>query len=158
MASIQPFLWYTDKAEEAANFYASLLPDSKIDAIWTLDVDTPSGPPGSVKVVEFTLAGRPFTAMSAGPLDPFNHAISLFVTVDTQAEIDKLWEGLSAGGRKEQCGWLQDKYGIYWQIVPAIHMEMMKDKDPARRKRVTEAMMKMTKFIIADIQKAYDGR
>lgn len=158
MTSIKPFLWYTDKAEEAANFYASLLPKSRVDNVWTLPVDSPSGPPGSVKIVEFTLVGQPFVAMSAGPLDPFNHAISLFVTVDTQAEIDKLWEGLSAGGKKKECGWLQDKYGLNWQIVPAIHMEMMKDKDPAKRKRVAEAMMKMSKFVIADIQKAYDGK
>lgn len=158
MAEIKPFIWYTKEAEEAAKFYASLLPNSKVDSVWTLPVESPSGPPGSVKVVEFTLVGRPFVAMSAGPLDPHNHAISLFVTVDTQAEIDKLWEGLSEGGRKEQCGWLQDRYGIYWQIIPRIHMEMMKDKDPAKVKRVAEAMMEMTKFDIAALQKAYDGK
>ncbi len=158
MPSIQPFLWYTDKAEEAAHFYAKLLPNSKVDYVSALPVDTPSGPAGSVKIVEFTLVGRPFMAMSAGPLDPFNHAISLMVVVDTQAEIDKLWEGLSEGGKKDQCGWLQDKYGIYWQIIPKVHFEMMKDKDPAKAKRVVEAMMKMTKFVIADLQKAFDGK
>ena len=158
MPSIQPFLWYNKEAEEAANFYAGLLPNSKVGHISALPVDTPSGPAGSVKVVEFALVGQPFMAMSAGPLDPFNHAISLMVIVDTQAEIDRLWEGLSEGGKKVECGWLQDKYGLYWQIVPAIHFEMMKDKDPAKVKRVTEAMLKMTKFVIADLQKAYDGK
>lgn len=158
MQSIKPCLWYMEKAEEAAKFYASLVPNSKVDHVSSLPVETPSGPPGSVKVVEFTLNGQPFLAMSAKGPDSFNMAISLMIVVDTQAEIDKLWEGLSEGGKKLECGWLQDKYGVRWQVTPAIHFEMMKDKDPAKVKRVLEAMLKMTKFVIADLQKAYDGR
>jgi predicted 3-demethylubiquinone-9 3-methyltransferase (glyoxalase superfamily) len=96
--------------------------------------------------------------MSAKGPDSFNMAISLMIVVDTQAEIDKLWEGLSEGGQKLECGWVRDKYGVSWQITPALHLEMMKDKDPAKVKRVTEAMLKMQKFVIADLQKAYDGK
>ncbi len=157
MAEITPFLWYNKEAEEAAHFYAGLLPNSKVDGVWALPVDSPSGPAGSVKVVEFTLMGRPFMAMSAGPLDPFNHAVSFMVTCDSQAEIDRLWEGLSKGGKTIECGWLEDKYGLKWQIVPTVHFEMMRDKDPAKVKRVAEAMMKMKKFDIAALQKAYNG-
>lgn len=158
MAEITPFLWYNREAEEAAHFYASLLPNSKVDHVMALPVDSPSGPAGSVKIVEFTLMGRPFMAMSAGPLDPFNHAVSFMVTCDSQAEIDRLWDGLSKGGKTIECGWLEDKYGLKWQIVPTVHFEMMRDKDPAKVKRVAEAMMKMKKFDIAALQKAFDGK
>jgi predicted 3-demethylubiquinone-9 3-methyltransferase (glyoxalase superfamily) len=108
-------------------------------------------------VVEFTLAGQPFIAMSAGPLDPFNHAISMMVNCADQAEIDRLWEALSEGGSVEQCGWLKDRYGVSWQIVPAEFGEMMKDEDKAKVRRVAEAMMKMVKFDIAGLRRAYNG-
>ena len=157
MAKIVPCLWYTDKAEEAAAFYVSLLPDSRIDNVSTLPADTPSGPEGSVQVVEFTLAGQPFMAMTAGPLDPFNHAISFMVNCDDQAEIDRLWAALSKGGTVEQCGWLKDRYGVSWQIVPTVLGEMMKDRDRAKVRRATQAMLKMVKFDIAELQKAYRG-
>jgi predicted 3-demethylubiquinone-9 3-methyltransferase (glyoxalase superfamily) len=157
MAKITPCLWYTDKAEEAARFYVSLLPDSRIDNVSTLPADTPSGPEGSVQVVEFTLAGQPFMAMTAGPLDPFNHAISFMVNCDDQAEIDRLWAALSKGGTVEQCGWLKDRYGVSWQIVPTVLGEMMKDKDRAKVRRATQAMLKMVKFDIPELQKAYRG-
>jgi predicted 3-demethylubiquinone-9 3-methyltransferase (glyoxalase superfamily) len=157
MAKITPCLWYTDKAEEAARFYVSLLPDSRIDNVSTLPADTPSGPEGSVQVVEFTLAGQPFMAMTAGPLDPFNHAISFMVNCDDQAEIDRLWAALSKGGTVEQCGWLKDRYGVSWQIVPTVLGEMMKDKDRAKVRRATQAMLKMVKFDIAELQQAYRG-
>lgn len=147
-----------DKAEEAAAFYVSLFPDSKIDKVWALQTDSPSGPAGSVKVVEFTLAGRPFSAMSAGPLDPFNHAVSLMVMCDSQEEIDRLWAAFKNGGQEEQCGWIKDRYGLLWQIVPSIMSEMMGDPDRAKAKRTAEAMMKMVKLDIAALKKAYEGK
>lgn len=111
-AKITPHLWFAEKAVEAATFYVSLFPDSRVDAVAPLPVDTPSGPAGSVKVVEFTLAGQPFLAIEAGPLDPFNHAISFHVNCTDQAEVDRLWDALGAGGTFEQCGWLKDRYGV----------------------------------------------
>ena len=157
MSRIIPSLWYTDKAEEAAAFYASILPNSKVDSVTALPAESPSGPAGSVKVVEFTLLGQPFMAISAGPLDPFNHAVSFIVECADQAEIDRLWNALGAGGQIEQCGWLRDRYGLCWQIVPKVLGEMMKDPDRARAKRVAEAMLKMVKLDIAGLKKAYDG-
>ncbi len=157
MSKIIPHLWYTDKAEEAAAFYASVLPNSKVDSVTPLAADTPSGPAGSVKVVEFTLMGQPFMAISAGPLDTFNHSISFLVLCDDQAEIDRIWAAFSQGGQVERCGWLKDRYGLSWQVVPAVLGRMMKDPDRARAKRVAEAMLKMVKFDIAALQKAYDG-
>ena len=156
-SKITPCLWYVDKAEEAARFYVSLLPDSRIDSVTALPVDSPSGPAGSVKVVEFTLAGQSFLAMSAGPLDPFNHAISLMVNCEDQAEIDRLWDALSQGGSIEQCGWLKDRYGVSWQIAPAEFGEMIKDPDRAKAARAAEAMMQMVKFDIAALRKAFAG-
>jgi predicted 3-demethylubiquinone-9 3-methyltransferase (glyoxalase superfamily) len=154
---IIPHLWYTDNAEEAASFYASVLPNSKVDGVTALPVESPSGPAGSVKVVEFTLVGQPFMAISAGPLDEFNHSISFVVECDDQAEIDRLWEALSDGGKVEQCGWLKDRYGLSWQIVPASLGPMMKDPDRSRAKRVAEAMLKMIKLDIDGLQKAYQS-
>jgi predicted 3-demethylubiquinone-9 3-methyltransferase (glyoxalase superfamily) len=157
MAKIKPFLWYTKEAEEAAAFYASVLPNSKVDSVTTLPTDTPSGPAGSVKVVEFTLVGQPFMAISAGPLDPFNHAVSFIVECDDQAQIDRLWDALSKGGQKEQCGWLKDRYGLFWQIVAKEMGAMMKDPDRTRAKRVADAMLKMVKLDLAELKKAYAG-
>jgi predicted 3-demethylubiquinone-9 3-methyltransferase (glyoxalase superfamily) len=157
MAKIVPSLWYVKDAEQAARFYTSLLPDSRVDSVTTLPADTPSGPEGSVQVVEFTLAGQPFLAVNAGPLDPFNHAISFIINCADQAEVDRLWAALSEGGKVEQCGWLKDRYGVSWQIVPTVFGEMMKDKDRAKVRRVTQAMLKMVKFDIAALQKAYSG-
>ncbi len=158
MSKIVPFLWYTEKAEEAAAFYASVLPNSRVDSVTALPADTPSGPAGSVMVVEFTLMGQPFMAIGAGPLDAFNHSVSFVIQCDSQAEIDRLWAAMSAGGKTEQCGWLRDRYGLFWQIVPAVLGEMMKDPDRARAKRVTEAMLTMTKLDIDGLTKAYEGR
>lgn len=149
-------LWYAEKAAEAARFYVSLFPNSRIDSVTTIPVETPSGPPGSVEVVDFTLAGQPFQAISAGPLDPFNHAISFVVNCDDQAEIDRYWQALSDGGTVEQCGWLRDRYGVSWQIVPTVLGEMMTDADRKRVGRVMEAMLKMVKLDIAQLQAAYD--
>jgi predicted 3-demethylubiquinone-9 3-methyltransferase (glyoxalase superfamily) len=157
VAKIVPHLWYADKAEEAAAFYASLLPDSRVDSVTTLPADTPSGPAGSVQIVEFTLAGQPFLALNAGPLDPFNHAISFVINCDDQAEIDRLWDALGEGGSIEQCGWLKDRYGVSWQIVPTVLGELMRDKDPAKTRRVAEAMLKMVKLDIEGLRRAYEG-
>jgi predicted 3-demethylubiquinone-9 3-methyltransferase (glyoxalase superfamily) len=158
ISKIVPHLWFADRAVEAANFYVSLLPDSRVDAVTPVPVDTPSGPAGSVKVVEFTLAGQQFMAIEAGPLDPFNHAISFLVNCDDQAEVDRLWEALSAGGTVEQCGWLKDRYGVSWQIVPAVLGEMMKDRDRERSRRVMQAVLGMKKLDIAALRRAYGGR
>jgi predicted 3-demethylubiquinone-9 3-methyltransferase (glyoxalase superfamily) len=123
-----------------------------------MPADSPAGPAGSVQVVEFTLEGQPFLAINAGPLDPFNHAISFVINCDDQAEVDRLWDALSEGGSTEQCGWLKDRYGVSWQIVPRVLSEMMKDRDQARGRRVAEAMLKMVKLDIRKLQEAYDGR
>jgi predicted 3-demethylubiquinone-9 3-methyltransferase (glyoxalase superfamily) len=157
-SKIVPHLWFADRAVEAANFYASLFPNSRVDSVTAIPADTPSGPTGSVKVVEFTLAGQPFMAIEAGPLDPFNHAISFLVNCDDQAEVDRLWEALSAGGTIEQCGWLKDRYGLSWQIVPTALGEMMRDKDRSRAGRVMQAMLGMKKLDIRGLRAAYEGR
>ena len=156
---IFPFLWYAKEAEEAARFYASIFPDSHVDSVATMQSESPSGPPGSVKVVDFTLLGQRFQAMTAGPHDPFNDAVSFVVLCSDQAELDRYWNALLAnGGKPQACGWLMDRYGVRWQITPEILPEMMKDTDKARSKRVTDAMLKMIKLDIATLQAAYDGR
>lgn len=154
MPTLTPFLWYSREAEEAANFYASIFPDSRVDRVYTMPAESPSGPAGSVTVVEFTVLGRPLQAMSAGPLDPFNHAISFVVTCDTQAEIDKYWDALLVGGMPEACGWLKDRYSLSWQIVPKVMFELMSDPDREKAKRASEAMLKMVKFDIAELKRA----
>jgi predicted 3-demethylubiquinone-9 3-methyltransferase (glyoxalase superfamily) len=154
-SKIVPHLWFVDNAVEAANFYVSLFPNSRVDSVTPIPADTPSGPAGSIPVVEFTLAGQPFMAISAGPLDPFNHAISFLVNCEDQAEVDRLWDALGAGGTIEMCGWLKDRYGVSWQIVPAVLGEMMKDPDRDRARRVMEAMLQMKKLDIAHLEQAY---
>ena len=155
MQKIVPFLWYAKEAEEAAAFYASIFPNSRVGKVTALPSESPSGPPGSVKIVEFTLFGQPFVAMTAGPLDPFNHAISFVVNCDDQAEIDRYWNALlQGGGHAEQCGWLKDRYGLSWQIVPTVLGEMMAEPDRAKAKRAADAMMKMVKIDIAALKKA----
>jgi len=156
---ITPFLWYATEAEEAAEFYTRIFPDSRIVRDTTMQSESPSGPPGSVKVVEFVLFGQTFTAMSAGPLDPFNHAISFVVSCDTQDELDRYWNALlEGGGAPEQCGWLKDRFGLSWQIVPTVLGKMMSDADKSRSKRTSDAMMKMVKLDIAALKAAYEGR
>ena len=157
-AKIFPFLWYAKDAEAAAKFYASIFPDSRVDRVTTMMSESPSGPPGSVKVVDFTLLGQRFQAMTAGPHDEFNDAISITVLCDDQAEIDRYWDALiSGGGKPVACGWLNDRYGLRWQIVPARMEEMMADPDKARSKRVTDAMLQMIKLDIATLERAYRG-
>ena len=157
VSKVVPFLWYAKEAEEAIRLYASLIPNSSVDNVWFLQADSPSGPPGSVKIVEFTLGGVQFDAMEAGQMDQFNHAVSFVINCDDQAEVDRLWDALGEGGSYEACGWLKDKYGVSWQIVPTELFEMMKDKDKARVKRVSEAMLKMVKLEVAPLRKAYEG-
>jgi predicted 3-demethylubiquinone-9 3-methyltransferase (glyoxalase superfamily) len=154
---ITPHLWYAKEAEEAARFYASIFPDSRVDRVTPLPTASPSGPAGSVKMVEFTLFGQSFLAISAGPLDPFNHAISFVVNCDNQAEIDRYWDALLTGGAVEQCGWLKDKYGVSWQIVPTVLGRMMADPDRDKARRTAEAMLKMVKLDIAGLKAAYEG-
>lgn len=152
---IVPYLWFEKEAVEAANFYVSLFPDSRVDSVSPLQADSPSGPAGSVQTVQFTLAGQPFMAISAGPLDPFNHAISFFVNCDDQAEVDRLWDALAEDGTIEQCGWLRDRWGVSWQIVPTALGRLMSDSDPERVRRVAEAMLQMKKLDIAGLEAAY---
>jgi predicted 3-demethylubiquinone-9 3-methyltransferase (glyoxalase superfamily) len=159
MQKITPFLWYAKEAEEAAKFYASIFPNSRVNRVVSMPSESPSGPPGSVKVVEFELFGQSFTGMTAGQMDPFNHAISFVVSCEDQAEVDRYWNGLlEDGGKPEACGWLKDRYGVSWQIVPRALGEMMKDKDKIKVRRVAQAMLKMVKLDIAGLKAAYDGR
>ena len=153
MQKITPFLWFDSQAEQAAKFYTSIFKNSKITSLHNLGNDSP-GPTKNVTIVTFQIEGQNFMAINGGPLFKFSSAISLYVECQTQAEIDNLWEKLSEGGEKQQCGWLIDKYGITWQIVPAVLGELMNSKDAAASRRVMEAMLKMTKFDIAELQRA----
>ncbi len=154
---IVPHLWYAKDAEQAAKLYTSLFPDSRIDRVTPMAADSPSGPAGSVVTVEFTLFGQSFMAITAGPLEPFNHAISFVVHCDTQAELDKYWNALLEGGSTEPCGWLKDRFGVSWQIVPSILGELLASPDRQKAKRATEAMLKMGKLDIAGLQAAFEG-
>jgi predicted 3-demethylubiquinone-9 3-methyltransferase (glyoxalase superfamily) len=157
-SKIYPHFWYAREAEEAAKFYASIFPDSQVDRVTALPSESPSGPPGSVKVVDFTLFGQRIQAMTAGPHDEFNDAMSLVVLCKDQAELDRYWNAIQEGGGKPQaCGWITDRWGVRWQIVPAAMDEMMRDKDTARLKRVADAMLKMVKLDLAVLEKAYRG-
>jgi predicted 3-demethylubiquinone-9 3-methyltransferase (glyoxalase superfamily) len=152
---ITPFLWFNQEAEEAVNFYVSLFKDSKILSVSRYG-DSGPGPKGSVMVVSFQLAGQKFTALNGGPHFKFTEAVSLFVDCESQEEVDTLWSKLTAnGGQESQCGWLKDRYGLSWQIVPTRFMQMMQDKDPKRTQRVMQAMMTMKKFDLARLEQAY---
>jgi len=151
---IVPHLWFDKEAKEAARFYCSIFPDSKVNSITKLH-DTPSG---ECDVVSFTLSGQAFMAISAGLLFRFNEAISFIVHCDTQEEINYYWELLSAVPEAEQCGWLKDKFGLSWQIVPAVLDEMMQDEDPERVARITQAFLTMKKFDVAVLYSAYNNK
>ena len=157
MPKITPFLWFDHQAEEAANFYVSIFKNSKILEISRYGEIGP-GPKGSVMTVTFQLDGHEFIALNGGPHFKFTEAISFSVDCKTQKEVDDYWEALSAGGEKSQCGWLKDKYGLSWQINPAILGEMLSDPDPEKSQRVMTAMLKMQKIDMETLQKAYDGR
>jgi predicted 3-demethylubiquinone-9 3-methyltransferase (glyoxalase superfamily) len=155
-SKIYTFLWYAKEAEEAAKYYASIFPDSRVERVTPLLSESPSGPPGSVKVVDFTLFGQRFQAMTAGPHHEFNDAISIVVECADQAELDRYWNALlEGGGQAQACGWLIDRFGLRWQIVPAILGEYMRDRDPVRSKKVSDAMLTMIKLDIATLEKAY---
>jgi predicted 3-demethylubiquinone-9 3-methyltransferase (glyoxalase superfamily) len=155
MQKITPFLWFDDKAEEAANFYTSVFKNSKIMSISRYGESGPR-PEGMVMTVTFQLDGQQFTALNGGPEFKFTEAISFFVSCETQEEVDELWEKLSDGGEEGQCGWLKDKYGVSWQIVPTALMEMLQDKDDGRSGRVMEAMLQMQKIDIKALARAYE--
>jgi predicted 3-demethylubiquinone-9 3-methyltransferase (glyoxalase superfamily) len=155
---IVPHLWYAKEAAEAARFYATVFPDSHVDRVISLPADSPSGPAGSVDVVEFTLFGQTFRAISAGPHDSFNDAVSFMVNCTSQAEVDRYWNALlENGGKPQACGWIIDKYGVRWQIMPTVLGDMITDPDRAKAKRVTEAMLKQVKIDIAKLEAAYRG-
>jgi len=153
MNKITPFLWFDDKAEEAMNFYVSIFKNSKVLGISRYGKDAPY-PEGTAFVVTFQLDGQEVMALNAGPQFKFTEAISMYVNCETQEEVDTLWEKLSEGGEKSQCGWLKDKYGLSWQIVPTALGELLGDKDPEKANRVMQAMLKMTKIDIYVLQQA----
>jgi len=157
MQKITPFLWFDGNAEEAVNFYTSILKNSRIVNMSRYGEGAPA-PKGTVISATFILEGQEFMALNGGPMFTFSPAISFFVKCETQDEIDTLWEKLSAGGKKERCGWLKDKFGVSWQIIPPVLGEMLQDKDPQRAQRVMQAMMQMDKIDIKKLKQAYDQK
>ena len=159
MSKICPCLWFDGEAEEAATLYVSLLPDSGIETIQRNSVDSPAGKAGSVLVVEFTLAGQRFMALNGGMRMEYTHAVSFKIDCKDQAEVDHLWDALSSnGGSVERCGWLRDRYGLSWQIVPSVLPELLGGPDRAGAQRAMQAMLKMVKLDIAELKKAYEGK
>ncbi len=154
MQKITPFLWFNGNAEEAANFYISIFKNAKMGRV-TRYGDAGPGPKGTAMSVTFVLDGQEFYALNGGPQFSFTPAISFFVNCETQEEVDDLWEKLSAGGRKDRCGWLQDKFGLSWQIIPTALGQMLRDKDPEKSKCVMQAMLQMTKIEIEGLKRAY---
>jgi predicted 3-demethylubiquinone-9 3-methyltransferase (glyoxalase superfamily) len=150
MPRITPFLWFDDKAEEAMNHYISIFKNGKVLGAHRAD--------GKVLTVTFELEGQRFMGLNGGPLFRFTEAVSLFVDCDTQEEVDELWEKLSAGGEKGKCGWLKDKYGLSWQIIPKALMQLMSDPDRRKSNAVMQAMLKMNKIVIEDLKKAYESK
>jgi predicted 3-demethylubiquinone-9 3-methyltransferase (glyoxalase superfamily) len=157
MSKITPCLWFDGQAEEAAKFYVSLLPDSHVDRTVRSPGDTPSGPEGSVLLVEFTLAGQQFTALNGGPQFTFNESISFVIECESQEEVDRLWQALSSDESAEQCGWLKDRYGLSWQIIPSALPRLLTDPDAAKAKRVMTAMLAMKKIDITELERAGSG-
>jgi predicted 3-demethylubiquinone-9 3-methyltransferase (glyoxalase superfamily) len=157
MQKITPFLWFDNNAEEAMKLYVSIFKNSKVVSVTRYGEAGP-GPKGTVMVTEFQLDGQEFVALNGGPRFKFTEAISLVVNCETQEEVDEFWEKLSEGGEKSRCGWLKDKYGLSWQIVPTILGKLMQDKDPEKSKRVMEAMLQMDRIDIERLKQAYDGR
>jgi predicted 3-demethylubiquinone-9 3-methyltransferase (glyoxalase superfamily) len=156
LQKITPFLWFDTQAEEAANFYVSIFKNSKIGSVARYG-DAGPGPKGTAMTVNFQLEGQEFMALNGGPVYTFSPAISFFVNCTTQQEVDEIWDKLTAGGSEIQCGWLKDKYGVSWQIIPTAFMELMRDKDPVKSQRVFKAMLQMTKIDIEGLQRAYRG-
>ena len=150
---ITPFLWFDNQAEEAATFYTSIFPNSKIVKVARYGEAGP-GPAGSAMTVEFQLEGQSFVALNGGPHFKFTEAISLFINCETQEEVDELWEKLSEGGEKSRCGWLKDKYGLSWQVIPSVLGKLLQDKDPAKAQRVMQAMLQMSKIDVEKLRLA----
>lgn len=157
MQKITPFLWFDNQAEEAMNFYVSIFKNSKILSINRYGEGAPA-PKGTVMTANFILDGQEFTALNGGPMYKFSPAISFVVHCETQAEVDEYWAKLSAGGKENQCAWLDDKFGVSWQIVPNVLIELLSDPDPAKAGRVKQSMMQMTKIDIAALKRAYEGQ
>lgn len=158
MRAPYPCLWFDGKAEEAAAFYTSLLPDSHVDNVWHSPADTPSGPAGMVLTVDFTMAGQRMQGLNGGPDFHFNEAVSFVIECRDQAAVDRLWDALTAdGGEPGPCGWLKDRYGLSWQIVPRELIALMNDPDPQRARRATEAMLKMGKIEVDELRHAADA-
>jgi predicted 3-demethylubiquinone-9 3-methyltransferase (glyoxalase superfamily) len=155
---VTPFLWFDGQAENAARFYVSLFPDSRIERVTRSPADTPGGPAGMVLTVEFTLGGTRFIALNGGPQFPFTEAVSFQISCSDQAEVDRLWAALLAGGSESQCGWLKDRWGLSWQVVPVRLHELLADPNPDRARRAAEAMLRMRKIDIAAMERAADGR
>lgn len=159
MSKVSPCLWFDGEAEEAAKFYVSLLPDSKIENVHKNTIDGPSGKAGTVLVVDFTLAGRRFMALNGGTRFEYTHAVSFKIDCTDQAEVDRLWDMLSAdGGSVERCGWLKDRYGVSWQIVPTALGQYLAGPDRAGAQRAMAAMLQMVKLDIAALKRAYEGK
>ncbi len=156
MQKISPFLWFDDQAEEAASYYVSIFKNSAIRSVSRYGEGAPR-PAGSAMSVSFVLDGLELTALNGGPAFSFTEAISLYVTAETQDEVDELWEKLTSGGQEGQCGWLKDRYGLSWQVVPPVLLELLGDPDPDRSSRVMQAMLGMGKIDIAGLRAAYDG-
>ena len=153
-----PCLWFDGKAEEAANFYVGLIPDSRIDKVWKSPAETPSGPEGMVLTVDFTVGGQQLQGLDGGPDFKFNEALSLVIECDDQAEVDRLWDALTAdGGEPGPCGWLKDRYGLSWQIVPKALNEMVESDDKDAARRAMEAMLQMGKIDVEELRRAYEG-
>ena len=158
MSKVSPCLWFDGEAEEAAKFYVSLLPDSRIEKVQKNTVDSPAGKAGSVLVVEFTLAGQRFMALNGGTRFEYTHAISFKIDCADQAEVDRLWDALSSnGGSVERCGWLKDRYGVSWQVIPRRLPELVNGPDPEGAARAMKAMLQMTRIDVAKIEEAYQG-
>jgi predicted 3-demethylubiquinone-9 3-methyltransferase (glyoxalase superfamily) len=155
MQKITPFLWFNDQAEEAMNFYASIFKNSKVVSVNRYG-DAGPGPAGTVMTATFQLDGQEFMALNGGPEFKFTEAISFFVNCETQEEVDELWQKLSEGGEEGPCGWLKDKFGLSWQIVPKALGEMLSDPDPAKSQRVMQAMLQMKKIEIPLLEQAYE--
>jgi predicted 3-demethylubiquinone-9 3-methyltransferase (glyoxalase superfamily) len=158
MARITPNLWFDGNAEEAAQFYVSLLPDSRIDNVYRSPADNPSTPAGAVLLVDFTVAGQKFTGINGGPQFPFTEAVSFMIECQDQAEVDRLWAALiDGGGSPGQCGWLKDRFGLSWQVIPRQMGELLGDPDRERAGRAMEAMLQMSKIDLAALRRAFEG-